>query len=116
MFCTVTKKVKSAKVPKLPRAMSSAWLFPFQSTPARAIPTKQIAPETRQRKNTISIAGIRLSCFTNTFMTENARSEEHTSELQSRQYLVCRLLLEKKKSQYNRTYHRRYEISKPLCR
>src|SRR3712207_9115006 len=28
---------------------------------------------------------------------EPARSEEHTSELQSRQYLVCRLLLEKKK-------------------
>src|SRR3712207_7777698 len=27
------------------------------------------------------------------------RSEEHTSELQSRQYLVCRLLLEKKKEQ-----------------
>src|SRR3712207_6873117 len=27
----------------------------------------------------------------------NPRSEEHTSELQSRQYLVCRLLLEKKK-------------------
>src|SRR5258707_12768628 len=29
------------------------------------------------------------------------RSEEHTSELQSRQYLVCRLLLEKKKKEYN---------------
>src|SRR3712207_8815716 len=28
-----------------------------------------------------------------------SRSEEHTSELQSRQYLVCRLLLEKKKQQ-----------------
>src|SRR3712207_8067885 len=28
------------------------------------------------------------------------RSEEHTSELQSRQYLVCRLLLEKKKLLY----------------
>src|SRR3712207_7416090 len=28
------------------------------------------------------------------------RSEEHTSELQSRQYLVCRLLLEKKKYQH----------------
>src|SRR3712207_9473579 len=28
----------------------------------------------------------------------NPRSEEHTSELQSRQYLVCRLLLEKKKN------------------
>src|SRR5258707_11939645 len=29
------------------------------------------------------------------------RSEEHTSELQSRQYLVCRLLLEKKKNEHN---------------
>src|SRR3712207_7023580 len=28
------------------------------------------------------------------------RSEEHTSELQSRQYLVCRLLLEKKKTRH----------------
>src|SRR3712207_8005985 len=28
---------------------------------------------------------------------DGGRSEEHTSELQSRQYLVCRLLLEKKK-------------------
>src|SRR3712207_8207109 len=32
--------------------------------------------------------------------TDKVRSEEHTSELQSRQYLVCRLLLEKK---YNTT-------------
>src|SRR3712207_7297507 len=31
------------------------------------------------------------------------RSEEHTSELQSRQYLVCRLLLEKKKNPPRRT-------------
>src|SRR3712207_8214097 len=31
------------------------------------------------------------------------RSEEHTSELQSRQYLVCRLLLEKKKKRIHRT-------------
>src|SRR5258707_5448403 len=29
---------------------------------------------------------------------QHSRSEEHTSELQSRQYLVCRLLLEKKKN------------------
>src|SRR3712207_8231238 len=33
---------------------------------------------------------------------ERGRSEEHTSELQSRQYLVCRLLLEKKKKTYRR--------------
>src|SRR3712207_9002541 len=34
------------------------------------------------------------------------RSEEHTSELQSRQYLVCRLLLEKK----NLIYYRKYSL------
>src|SRR3712207_7030576 len=32
------------------------------------------------------------------------RSEEHTSELQSRQYLVCRLLLEKKKQSLGQPY------------
>src|SRR3712207_7248689 len=34
------------------------------------------------------------------------RSEEHTSELQSRQYLVCRLLLEKKKTLSSPCYRR----------
>src|SRR3712207_7348836 len=34
---------------------------------------------------------------TSTVNISSLRSEEHTSELQSRQYLVCRLLLEKKK-------------------
>src|SRR5690606_31713275 len=34
---------------------------------------------------------------------ENPRSEEHTSELQSRENLVCRLLLEKKKKKNNNT-------------
>src|SRR3712207_7178834 len=33
------------------------------------------------------------------------RSEEHTSELQSRQYLVCRLLLEKKKYSSSSSHH-----------
>src|SRR3712207_8584077 len=33
------------------------------------------------------------------------RSEEHTSELQSRQYLVCRLLLEKKKKKLQHSEH-----------
>src|SRR2546425_6633945 len=35
---------------------------------------------------------------------EEARSEEHTSELQSLAYLVCRLLLEKKKNKYNELF------------
>src|SRR3712207_7123995 len=37
---------------------------------------------------------------TATVRAEAERSEEHTSELQSRQYLVCRLLLEKKKNNH----------------
>src|SRR5438445_13863768 len=36
-------------------------------------------------------------------LVEHVRSEEHTSELQSRQYLVCRLLLEKKKKKKKNT-------------
>src|SRR3712207_8839858 len=38
-----------------------------------------------------------------TISPPRARSEEHTSELQSRQYLVCRLLLEKKKETIDRS-------------
>src|SRR2546429_6193673 len=37
------------------------------------------------------------------FRAEERRSEEHTSELQSRLHLVCRLLLEKKKNKTNNT-------------
>src|SRR3712207_9590333 len=40
---------------------------------------------------------------TGTTASPAARSEEHTSELQSRQYLVCRLLLEKKKITHQMT-------------
>src|SRR3712207_7030726 len=39
-----------------------------------------------------------------------SRSEEHTSELQSRQYLVCRLLLEKKKNTHNTSNSLLYTI------
>src|SRR5690606_40923024 len=46
------------------------------------------------RKREGSIAEIRASC---TIGSARSRSEEHTSELQSREKLVCRLLLEKKK-------------------
>src|SRR3712207_8273402 len=47
--------------------------------------TAPLAPPQRGERRDRRRAGLR------------ARSEEHTSELQSRQYLVCRLLLEKKK-------------------
>src|SRR5256884_6684001 len=39
------------------------------------------------------------------------RSEEHTSELQSRLHLVCRLLLEKKKKSKDRTALRQHQIT-----
>src|SRR5947209_12934958 len=41
---------------------------------------------------------------TQAFSSDTIRSEEHTSELQSRQYLVCRLLLEKKKKKNNQQH------------
>src|SRR2546422_2391796 len=42
----------------------------------------------------------------------NSRSEEHTSELQSRLHLVCRLLLEKKKKK-QRTREAAWDVSEP---
>src|SRR3712207_7628880 len=44
-------------------------------------------------------ARARMLTYSVTVQKYRDRSEEHTSELQSRQYLVCRLLLEKKKRQ-----------------
>src|SRR3712207_8097999 len=56
-----------------------------------------IFDQPRYKRAPILIAGDNFGCGSS---REHApwRSEEHTSELQSRQYLVCRLLLEKKKS------------------
>src|SRR3712207_8007975 len=48
------------------------------------------------------------------FALGEVRSEEHTSELQSRQYLVCRLLLEKKKKSQNRYAASRLHPCSPL--
>src|SRR2546430_8437074 len=49
--------------------------------------------------------------------SNGARSEEHTSELQSQSNLVCRLLLEKKKKHTNRTrpHHDRHKLSLDDC-
>src|SRR3712207_7092062 len=51
-----------------------------------------------------------LLSFSSSCTCASRRSEEHTSELQSRQYLVCRLLLEKKKNQPVR--HIRHQLLK----
>src|SRR3712207_7421895 len=52
-------------------------------------PAQERRPEAPRRARRIAVGGVPLA--------RGERSEEHTSELQSRQYLVCRLLLEKKK-------------------
>src|SRR3712207_7096148 len=52
----------------------------------------------RWRKPGLEFCHCRIcGCLTHYETGKKDRSEEHTSELQSRQYLVCRLLLEKKK-------------------
>src|SRR3712207_7284465 len=55
-------------------------------------------PRYAESKNAEYAKGRRIARYRATQTREQARSEEHTSELQSRQYLVCRLLLEKKKT------------------
>src|SRR3712207_7232713 len=56
--------------------------------------------QTHPRTDPMSEAGVPASIAGPPFLVREARSEEHTSELQSRQYLVCRLLLEKKKTSH----------------
>src|SRR3712207_8114064 len=77
-------------------------LFPyttlFRSLPPPASPTstsKAGGPSLSGCRGCSSSAGS--SMRSTSLSTAGQRSEEHTSELQSRQYLVCRLLLEKKK-------------------
>src|SRR5947209_15705745 len=58
-------------------------------------PCQWLTSQTRSRST--SRTGTRASRSRTPNGAGSTRSEEHTSELQSRQYLVCRLLLEKKK-------------------
>src|SRR3712207_8064090 len=70
----------------------------------RAIPPEQfqpVVPFLGQRPPVVTRAEFEGSGFSGVHLAGvrfYGRSEEHTSELQSRQYLVCRLLLEKKKN------------------
>src|SRR3712207_8370542 len=84
-------------------------LFPyttlFRSSRSAAPPTSTAhgSPERSTlatRSTTSSATGVRRVAATGAATSPPSRSEEHTSELQSRQYLVCRLLLEKKNITY----------------
>src|SRR3712207_8681763 len=79
-------------------------LFPYTTLfrSDRPAPAGGASPGTRSHTTTASPAAIAPSSELpisrrRTSCAEPSRSEEHTSEIQSRQYLVCRLLLDKKK-------------------
>src|SRR5437764_5217660 len=81
-------------------------LFPyttlFRSRP-QITPAKASAPICRtQLRRSISASCRALTKAFRTSISAPIRSEEHTSELQSPMYLVCRLLLEKKKKKIDR--------------
>src|SRR5437016_14210734 len=81
-------------IPRPPRSTLFPYTTLFRSIPARAGAPR--ASELRERR----LAG-RCCVAAETTLAQlgGARSEEHTSELQSLTNLVCRLLLEKKKRQ-----------------
>src|SRR5687768_17949038 len=83
--------------------------------PVRKVPVTDVDPYRLPTTVTPSRYELRLepdlegASFTGTVAIAVDRSEEHTSELQSRLHLVCRLLLEKKKKK--RTKHRNHLIT-----
>src|SRR2546427_4798421 len=79
-------------------------LFPYTTlfrSPSRDAPTWQLRPS-RPRPRTAPPMPAR--CEQPPLAGGRARSEEHTSELQSQSNLVCRLLLEKKKKKNNKSH------------
>src|SRR3712207_7906613 len=75
-------------------------LFPY-TTLFRSLPTLRLTEAGRQVQDIHDFRGEHFEVTDyDPHPAIRERSEEHTSELQSRQYLVCRLLLEKKKQKH----------------
>src|SRR3712207_8199944 len=76
----------------------SGWRIPFDAERMKGFKATADLIDAETGKVVLE-AGKKLTVRTSRQLAEKGlkRSEEHTSELQSRQYLVCRLLLEKKK-------------------
>src|SRR3712207_7537171 len=76
-------------------------LFPyttlFRSFPVEAALVRGVAHQVEQERQQHFVLAVGQPFDPHRVVAMDVRSEEHTSELQSRQYLVCRLLLEKKK-------------------
>src|SRR3712207_7206478 len=67
----------------------------------RALPVGLGTPASNRRRDTVDRLTRSWPTQRKMRRTTSARSEEHTSELQSRQYLVCRLLIEKNNKHLN---------------
>src|SRR5690625_5540083 len=84
----------------LPKGLRGHFALTFQwklNKLLRVLLTSMRSPMSIMEKKTISFIRLLLRYFQNLKDGTGLRSEEHTSELQSRGHLVCRLLLEKKK-------------------
>src|SRR5258708_22105982 len=88
-----------------PRHAPAGWRpqgrSPFRKSPKRSACPLVVSPPAGQ-----SVAGYRICRDPVLIFLSGERSEEHTSELQSPDHLVCRLLLEKKKKKHNK-YNKR---------
>src|SRR3712207_8959715 len=87
-YTTLFRSATSAACPILGRPWSSSMIKGIAALSLLLLSTTALAQEKDDKKKW-DVAKPPLKT--------RQRSEEHTSELQSRQYLVCRLLLEKKK-------------------
>src|SRR3712207_8829765 len=86
-YTTLFRSCKNSSVPATSLDADSTSRFNTERPMGRMTPNHDASPASAPAPTQAAIIG---------------RSEEHTSELQSRQYLVCRLLLEKKKTKrYN---------------
>src|SRR3989442_8988872 len=85
-----TRNSRRCATPKRVRTNGSK---PTSSSPQISFTTELYLPEPSPVKGSRGCQGL-------TRRSSRLRSEEHTSELQSRPHLVCRLLLEKKKKQF----------------
>src|SRR5690606_41997655 len=72
-----------------------SWQLRFYRTSPDCLQHPAVSPGARTRPDIVMIR--HLAFFETLAQLDESRSEEHTSELQSRENLVCRLLLEKKK-------------------
>src|SRR5476651_2787858 len=80
------------------RCMSLDVLYCFFFLMIRRPPRSTLFPYTTLFRSQPGVILTFYECVPALSFSSAPRSEEHTSELQSRQYLVCRLLLEKKKN------------------